>query len=40
MELTNSSILNVTAHETGQEDAETNQQQEYANGQPNIYVCI
>jgi len=33
MELTNSSILDVTPHETRQEDAETNPQHEYANGQ-------
>jgi hypothetical protein len=39
MELTNSSILDVTPHETRQEDAETNPQDEYANGQSK-YICL
>jgi len=39
MELTNSSILNLTPHETRQEDAETNPQHEYANCQSK-YICI
>jgi hypothetical protein len=39
MELSNSSTLDLTPHETRQEDAETNPQHEYAASQ-NIFACI